>query len=42
MQDPHKCKFKFKKLYKLWQNLSKSINKMNEVLINKGLVKFYE
>lgn len=33
----HKCKSKLKKLYELWQNLSKSINKTSEVLINKRL-----
>lgn len=36
-QEPHKCKSKLKKLYELWQNLSKSINKTSEVLINKRL-----
>lgn len=33
----YKCKLKPKKLYEIWQNLSKNINKMSEVLINKCL-----
>jgi len=37
IQEPHKRKLKLKKLYELWQNLSKSINKTSAVLINKRL-----